>query len=165
MVILSMVPINERRLIMGTPGHSVSVQIKTHGHYKYIDVQVGPHYVVMSGYAEISPDPWGTVHDLPGSDPYDNKEWDTELIIGPVWRDVLQVSPMVAPGKFFDADNDEDDEQGWNLDSGCLWDEVEESGKKRIRLKFKMKQEGETSQFVGIVYHAAATGYVWDWNG
>lgn len=163
MVILSMKTTNEQRLIMKTSASAVKVKMEGKGSGSK-NIPVGAHYVVMSGYAEIYPAPWKTVSDLPAGDLHDSKEWDTEIIIGPGWRDVYQVSPMVAPGNFFDADNDDNDQQGWQLDSGCSWDEVEVNGKKRIRLKFKMKQQGESSQFVGVVYHAAATGYVTDWG-
>ena len=89
--------------------------------------------------------------------------WDVQVIIGPVWRDVFQASLMVAPGSFYDYDNDDDDEQGWEMNSGCNWDEVEVNNKKRLRLKFTMAQFGESSRFIGIVYHVAATGYVTEW--
>lgn len=72
---------------------------------------------------------------------------------------------MVAPGKFYDYDADEDDKQGLYLESGCSWDEVEDNnGKKRIRLKFTMKQIGEDYRFIGVEYHAVATGYVTDYK-
>jgi hypothetical protein len=153
-----MTPINEKRLIMGAGLSSIPVRF----HQETKDIQVGAHYVVMSGYAEITPNPSATIMDLPMQPPSENREWVGQVIIGPVWRDVMECSPVVAPGSFYDSDNDENDSQGWHLNSGCSWDEVEVNGKKRIRLKFVMMQQGETSRFMGVVYHAAATGYVTD---
>ena len=71
-------------------------------------------------------------------------------------------SPMVAPGNFYDWDNDENDVQGWMLKEGCYWEEAEVNQKKRIKLKFRMIQYRETGSFSGVVYHVAATGYVVD---
>jgi hypothetical protein len=50
---------------------------------------------------------------------------------------VAQVSPMVAPSHYYNYDADEDDEQGFALNKGRSWDEVEQNGRKRIRLNFR----------------------------
>lgn len=112
------------------------------------NIQVGAHYVVMSGYAEITPFPAAAINDIPMQGQYEERLWEANVVIGPVWREIMQVSPVVAPGNFFDYDNDDNDSQGWQLDTGCSWEEVEVGGKKRIRLKFVMKQQGETSRFM-----------------
>jgi hypothetical protein len=157
--ILMMKARNEKRLIMaGGPNVGVKVGNKE----KWIDV--GHHCVVMSGYAELAPYGLNIVEDQPMFGLFDIREWEAQVIIGPVWRDVFQCSPMVAPGYFYDHDADEDDEQGLGIMSGCSWDEVEDNGKKRIWLKFKMTQYGEDYRFIGVEYHAVATGHVTDYK-
>ena len=150
--------INEKRLIMGAGLSSIPVKFQGVTN----NIQVGAHYVIMSGYAEITPFPAAAINDISMQGQYEERLWEANVVIGPVWREIMQVSPVVAPGNFFDYDNDDNDSQGWQLDTGCSWEEVEVGGKKRIRLKFAMKQQGETSRFMGVVYHVSATGYVTD---
>jgi len=156
MVTLTFEPKNEQRLVMPTAAQTFQIPINK-------TIHVGRDCVVMSGYAHATSLP--EIYALPVDDTldHDSRRWGVHLIIGPVWRDVLQVSPMIAPAKHYNFDADEDDVQGFFLDTGCNWDEVEVNGKKRIRLKFEMEQWGEDSRFVGVIYHAVATGFVSEW--
>lgn len=60
MNILMMEARNEKRLIM-PGGPKITVKAGT----KLKTITVGPHCVVMSGYAELAPDGHGMVNDLP----------------------------------------------------------------------------------------------------
>ncbi|HKG89979.1 MAG TPA: hypothetical protein VKA95_16820 [Nitrososphaeraceae archaeon] len=75
------------------------------------------------------------------------------IVVGPHWEKVRQCSFIVAPGGYHNTNSDEDDWQGWRTRNEN-WDQAGE----RIRLRFKMHQYGQNTQFNGIAYQVTATG-------
>lgn len=115
----------------------------------------GPH-VVVQGSVDTEPD-------ILQGFPLDefSSEYEVRLLVGPFWKDVQAVVPSVTIDGFWNANADEDDEQQWRIHS-LTWDTVNEFGPSsdelRIRLKFKVRVQGEYSRVMRIGYYVFARG-------
>jgi hypothetical protein len=123
-----------------------------------VQLQSGLHAVVVSGYAGMK-DPvsgeFGVIYlDV---DDEEIQNLDVEFLIGPVWRDVSQVSASVAWAGIQSLDSDDVDESQWTI-SGCTWDIVEVADGKRIRLHVPMQFQGDENGWINVAYQVVATG-------
>jgi hypothetical protein len=114
----------------------------------------GPH-VVVSGNVNIAQLANGT------SDEH-FEEYLVHLVVGPYWKSVNQVVPLVTVSGFENTNADEDDEEAWWI-TDLTWDA--QSGppgpnvdEERIRLKFKISVKGENSHVLGVAYQLTARG-------
>ena len=119
----------------------------------------GSHAVVVSGYAiyewDGQPQPGGLVNLLGDDD--DIEKTKVEVIVGPLWRDVRQVSALLTGAGIVSGDSDEVDHSCWVVRS-LTWDVVQEPGGERIRLKFRVEVQGIENGFVNFGYQFTATG-------
>ena len=115
----------------------------------------GPH-VVVQGSVDTEPE------NLQGFslDEY-SATYEVRLLVGPYWRDVQAVVPVVTIDGFWNSNADEDDEQRWEIHD-LTWDTVGEFGPSndelRIRLKFTVTVQGEYSKVIRLGYHLTARG-------
>jgi hypothetical protein len=112
----------------------------------------GPH-VVVSGL--------GTTGEVKGMSDDHFEDYDVEMIVGPWWKDLWSVVPIVTGSFVSNDDADEDDEQGWAI-SGLTWDAVSGTGafvnEERIRLKFHAGVKGENQKLIQFGYYLTARG-------
>ena len=140
---------------------------------------------VISGYANffdksntnvygapigLGPPPGSNVLDpLPLSGDFypndDDKTWrthDVHMEVGPPWRSVRDVSPIVTVAGFSFKDNDSADASGTEIRS-CTWDTVgltgDQSNLERIRLKVDVRMCGGADySVIKLAYHLVAVG-------
>jgi hypothetical protein len=106
--------------------------------------------------------PW--THALVG-DSNDDEKWvryRAYLIVGPKWKSLKSVSPIVTVAGYTFSDSDEADASGAHID-GCSWDTVglpePETDLERIRLKVELRVAGGSSYVVSkLAYHLIAIG-------
>lgn len=132
--------------------------------------RTGAHAVVISGHAifvhEGQPEPGGLALALDGPFSFVSDD-DTvhttvvELVVGPEWRNVFQVSPIVSPAGVQSWDSDEVDHSLWVVRS-CAWDTKQTLAGERIRLEFEIEVQGAGNGFVNFAYQLVATGDLWD---
>lgn len=100
--------------------------------------------VVVSGYAQIA---------APGDDDQVYKDYEVRLTVGPWFKNVYDVSPLVTPAGFTHHGSDEDDNSGQKIYS-YRWDTVGGTGdyidEERIRIKVRVDVLGE-GRFVNLL--------------
>ena len=82
--------------------------------------------------------------------------------VGPPWRSVRDVSPIVTVAGFSFKDNDSADASGTEIRS-CTWDTVgltgDQSNLERIRLKVDVRMCGGADySVIKLAYHLVAVG-------
>src|SRR4051794_5912243 len=81
------------------------------------------------------------------------------LTVGPWLRGVTHVVPSVTINGYRNTDSDDDNAQGWFIDS-LTWDAISGTGnhkdEERIRLKFNVHVRGESSQITHLGYFVFA---------
>ncbi|WP_131590582.1 hypothetical protein [Mycolicibacterium setense] len=95
----------------------------------------------------------------------DDKTWrayEVHMEVGPTWRSVRDVSPIVAVAGFSFRDNDSADASGTEIRS-CTWDTVgltgDQSNMERIRLKVDVRMCGGADySIIKLAYHLVAVG-------
>jgi hypothetical protein len=115
------------------------------------------HLVVVSGYGGP---PMG--QGIQGSDDGDD-EWVPyvfQIVVGPIWRKIHDVSPIALINHLDWLDFDETDKAGQGVNT-CSWTAVSANGGERIQLQIELNVRGGTSSFVGSLgYQLTATGDV-----
>lgn len=120
--------------------------------------EVGPHFATFSGNGELKHDDyWQLKAMAEGVNDETDTVYEAEIDVGPKWKLVNQCSFIVAPAVYSNSDADEDDMQSWQIRKN-KWDLAPAGGKKRIRLSFTIRQNGQATVFSGIVYQGTATG-------
>jgi hypothetical protein len=90
---------------------------------------------------------------------------EVHMVVGPMWVNVRDVSPIVVVAGYTFHDSDEADDSGYQVDN-CTWDTVGQSGgptdferNTRIRLKVNIKMRGGSDFSVTkLAYHLIAVG-------
>lgn len=127
-----------------------------------VQLQTGGHAIVLSGYAilEFEGQPQsGGVFVSPGADDEEVHAWTVEVVVGPEWRDVRQVSAIVTPAGISSTDSDEVDHSKWVVRS-VTWDTVGDPAGERIRLTFATEIQGAGNGWVNFAYQLTATGWL-----
>jgi hypothetical protein len=110
----------------------------------------GPNYGIsgtLSGHA-------GDTDDI-NDHFYQNYEID--MLVGPLWERIYDVSPIVIPAGFTHNSSDEADATGYEMLS-CTWEEPEENPR-RIRLKAELRSKGgPNASITKLAYHLTAWG-------
>ena len=129
----------------------------------------GADCIALSGYASFSQ---FAVNRLGGptpsklkGDPENDSIWvahEAHMVVGPKWRAVRDVSPVVALAGYSFQDSDEADDSGCQIDT-CTWDTVGEVINQvdflRIRLKVNLRMcGGEGFSVTKLSYHLVAVG-------
>ncbi|MGV0740919.1 hypothetical protein [Mycolicibacterium sp. XJ870] len=140
---------------------------------------------VVSGYANFHDKDNHNVHGAPiGLDPLpgedvlqelpligdtypndDDKKWspyEVHMVVGPTWRSVRDVSPIVGVAGFSFKDSDAADASGTEI-LRCTWDTVgltgDQSEMERIRLKVNLRLcGGNDYAIIKLGYHLVAVG-------
>jgi hypothetical protein len=112
--------------------------------------------VVVSGYAT------GFEGQLTGSeeDDYTDVLYQIEMLVGPTWRKLTDVSPVVTPAGFKHLSSDTADNTGYGVTS-CSWDRAEDpdGNMEKIRLTVEMFVRGGPDATVEtLAYHLTAVG-------
>ena len=141
----------EDMVVTKTASHTVSVGST--------QIDVRDHCVTFSGNGTLTSSDSDHLRNLAGQLPDQTVvEYQGEIVVGPTWRVVHQCSFIVAPGRYYNTNSDQDDWQGWGVQKD-KWDLAPAGGgKKRIRLSFTASQHGQNTSFSGIVYQVTATG-------
>ena len=135
-----------------------------------IPVAGGDHCAVVSGYATFYQDtapgdghPIGCT--ITGGGSNSDPRWfatKVEMIVGPLWRSVTDVSPVVNIAGISFRDSDTTDDTGYQI-TDCVWDTVSTTEglihSKRIRLRVTITMcGGEQSAVTKLSYHLTAIG-------
>ena len=130
-----------------------------------VSVNTGRDAIVLSGYgvvkasnastAVVKGPPFGFGLDVESDDIFSKHDFD--ILVGPRWRDVVQVSASVSMAGIFSDDSDEVDRSLWNIE-GCTWNEASASGAKRINLCVNLNTMGDGNGWINFAYHLVATG-------
>jgi hypothetical protein len=128
---------------------------------------------VVSGYANFYDKNFQNSNGAPlGPPPLTGDELDdndekwvshvVHMVVGPKWRDVRDVSPIVGLAGFSFMDNDSADASGTEI-QGCAWDTVglpeEETNFEQIRLKVNLRLcGGDRYSVIKLGYHLVAVG-------
>src|SRR5262245_58673388 len=80
-----------------------------------VQLQSGIHAVVVSGYAGLkdASGQFGVIY--LGVDDEDVQNLDVDFLVGPLWRDVAQVSASVSWAGILSLDSDDVDESQWTI--------------------------------------------------
>jgi hypothetical protein len=119
--------------------------------------------MVVSGYASF--EPGVTPQSAIQGDPDDDiamVDHTIHMVVGPQWKNVRDVSPIVARAGFGHTESDEADATGYVIDS-CTWQTVASPAPnthlERIRLVVKLRlRGGGASWLTRLAYHLTATG-------
>jgi hypothetical protein len=112
----------------------------------------GPDLVVVSGYARFN--------GISGSDDSDMLlvSYMVEMLVGPVWLRLNDVSPTVHIAGYHSPETDEADLLGYEIHS-CTWELPEPPDPKQIRLKVSLSLGGGEKAFIdSLGYHFVARG-------
>lgn len=90
------------------------------------------------------------------------EDYEIRAVVGPWWKDVQNVVPLVTASGFNQDDWDEVDEAGWTIRE-LTWDTVGGNqaphlDEERIRLKFHLAVKGEGSSVTYVSYYFTARG-------
>jgi hypothetical protein len=113
----------------------------------------GPDLVVVSGYAYYGAE-------LKGSEDDDMKivEYVAEMLVGPIWLRLADVSPTVTITGYHSPEADEADQMYIDVHS-CTWEFPEAPDPKRIRLIVGLSiGGGEKAMVQTLAYHLVARG-------
>jgi hypothetical protein len=113
----------------------------------------GPDLVVVSGYAYYG-------GELTGSEDDDMLavEYVAEMLVGPIWLRLADVSPTVTISGYKSPEADEADLMWINVHS-CTWEFPEAPDPKRIRLIVGLSiGGGEKASVLTLAYHLVARG-------
>lgn len=127
-----------------------------------VQLVTGGHVAVISGYAIFEMNGQAEPDGLflgPNEDDDNIGKWTVEVVVGPLWRDVRQVSAIVTPSGIVSLDSDEVDHSRWVVRS-LVWDTVGRAGGERIQLVFKTEIQGASNGFVNFAYQLTATGWL-----
>ena len=131
-----------------------------------IEMNTGLHFVVFSGIAGIFKGGSQGQEFLTPRDGFkhrssidDDDEWqhDVTFLVGPLWRDLVQVSAGVSPGGIVSLDSDDVDHSAWQLND-CSWKPVDVDGSERIQLTLRITTQGAENGWINFTYQVAATG-------
>ncbi len=90
---------------------------------------------------------------------------DVVVVVGPWWRAVRQVTPMVTVSAWSHRNSDEDDNSGWAV-RNVTWDTVGGTGAhqdhERIRIRFEVLVWGEHARMVALGYYVLGRGLLGD---
>ena len=129
----------------------------------------GADCIALSGYASFSEIPVNTLGGPSPSklegDAGDDSVWvgyEVHMVVGPKWRGVRDVSPIVTVAGFSFDDSDEADDSGYQVDT-CTWDTVglseNQTEFERIRLKVNIRMRGgDGFSVTKLAYHLVAVG-------
>lgn len=133
--------------------------------------RTGANAVVVSGFAiatrdgtpepegiPLHPDfpaPWG-----PGTTDEVVHPMTWQIVVGPEWRNVFQVSPSVSLAGVISWDSDEVDISRWVVRT-CSWDTKQTLAGERIRLTIDVEIQGAENGIVNLAYQLVATGDLW----
>ena len=133
-----------------------------------VEMRTGRHSVVVSGYAEftsmdgtspremyVSNTASFHIHDA--ADDNDLFEHTIKLIVGPEWRDLVQVSADVSRAGISSHESDEVDRSHWVV-RNCSWQAVFINGRERIQLTINLETRGELNGWTNLGYQVVATG-------
>ena len=123
-----------------------------------VQMQTGREAIVVSGFASIKDGGGFFVRDDTEEDEQ-IFEWEFHLLVGPVWRSIIQVSAHVTLAGIISHDSDDVDHSRWVLKE-CTWDEVDVEGGKQIRLKVKTDMQGDGNGLINFGYQVTATGWL-----
>lgn len=115
-----------------------------------------PDVVVMSGIAHYAE---GT---LIGHEDHDGwvVNYVVEMLVGPLWRRIIDCTPLLVGSGYIFLDSDTADHSGWHVNS-TSWSVADVSGGKRIQLEGSLSIRGGTRfSLQQITFHATAKGYV-----
>ena len=114
----------------------------------------GPDLVVVSGYAHYHP------HEMVGSEDNDMVWVDylAEILVGPIWLRLVDVSPTVTIAGYQSNEADEADMMAINV-TRCTWEFPEPPEPRRIRLIVSLAiGGGENARIESLAYHLVARG-------
>ena len=84
--------------------------------------------------------------------------WELDVTVGPVWRKVVQVAPLVVVTDMYSSNSDEDDQFQAGVEFRFpKWSEVD-LPPRRIVLHLRVKQAGEFLTLHKLSYSVTATG-------
>jgi hypothetical protein len=114
----------------------------------------GPDLVVVSGYALYN-------HDvIAGSEDTDmlSVSYIVEMLVGPIWLRLADVSPTVTVAGYESQEADEADMMAFRVTS-CRWEFPEPPEPRRIRLIVSLSiGGGEQASITSLAYHLVARG-------
>lgn len=88
----------------------------------------------------------------------DDIKYEVEMTVGPVWRAIFDVSPVVTRSGFYHSDPDEDDADGYEI-TKCEWSLVETDEGKKIRLRTNLRVRGSDShEITSLAFQLTAIG-------
>jgi hypothetical protein len=89
--------------------------------------------------------------------------WALDLTVGPIWRVIVQVAPLVYVTEVYSTGADEDDQFQFGV-TGRLphWTGVQTATGLQIRLHVTIAQAGESLQIPRLGYHVTTTGVLQD---
>jgi hypothetical protein len=121
-------------------------------------IEIGEHTVILSGRARLNDDDESDLQRR-AQDQDDEVaiRYTGQVVVGPLWERVNQCAFVLAGSSYINWNSDEDDAQSWIIDQQ-QFDLVDEVGKKRIRLNFRITQRGQKTIFSAINYKVTATG-------
>jgi hypothetical protein len=125
---------------------------------------LGTHALVFTGRADIvglaGTSVKDMIDDLEDSDqPF---TWDLDITVGPKWRSVKQVAPLVVVEDFYSWNIDEDDELEAAVEFRSPKWSVPVTEPLRIVLHVRVKQAGEHLRIHSLAYNVTATGELRD---
>jgi hypothetical protein len=132
-----------------------------------VQMNAGGHAVVVSGYARVTSGGTSETQLMGGGgfflkDVDDDETFfdhDVSFIVGPAWRDIVQVSASVSPAAIMSHDPDEVDRSWWEV-VDCAWEAVEVPDGKKIRLTINIRTRGDGNGWVNFAYQVVATGWL-----
>lgn len=105
------------------------------------------------------------VHATGGEDEDVFREYVVEIVVGPWWKAVRQVTPVVTVSFWSHRESDEDDNSGWAVDN-VTWDTRGGTGaqqdQERIQIRCKVSVQGEHARVVTLGYHVHGRGILGD---
>ena len=122
----------------------------------------GSDCIVISGYASF--ETLGITSSIKGDEDSDLTaiSYTAQVVIGPDWLDVRDVSPTVTRAGFLHNDSDEADATGYKI-KNCTWDTVgspePNTDNEMIRLIVDLDSRGgRKSNLLSLAYHVVAIG-------
>ena len=133
-----------------------------------LEMRTGLHCAVISGYAEFTAmdfgQPWEqfdsnqSMFFLDGiSEDEDLTKQEVKLVVGPDWRDLVQVSADVSRAGIVSSDSDEVDRSYWVV-RDCTWRAAVINGLEKIELTIQLETKGDLNGWTNLGYQVVATG-------
>lgn len=122
-------------------------------------LDTGMHAIVTAGRAGIDSGAGFVLDDVNDAEVVGQ---DVSIVVGPLWRDLVQFSASVTPGGIKSDAPDEVNHSRWQI-TDCRAERIDIQGGEKIRLRVGLHTQGEGNGWISLAYQVYATGTLARW--